>query len=336
MSYFFNFNKIYFFIILAVLLILGLVLLRNRIFKIAIKTREKYSFVFLVHFAKYLFFYFFLFAGVIFVKFFDLPIEIKNFSKEIIFVLFVIGVSVPLIKFSDLFLGNILKEFGKDVASATIIKNVAKILLIALILIVILSSLKISILPVLTTLGIGGLTVAFAMKDILSNFFAGLYIISSKQLNVDDFVELETGEKGFITDITWRTIQLRLLTEKIILIPNAKFVEARITNHSLPTEEVFFNIPVSVHSENDLELIEKITLDVAKELLIKEAGAVNKFEPFVRYNKFDGCNINFSVILKSKNYQSQIFLTHEFIKKLHSRYQKENIKTAVSINIQAK
>jgi small-conductance mechanosensitive channel len=174
------------------------------------------------------------------------------------------------------------------------------------------------------------------MKDILSNFFAGLYIISSKQLNVDDFVELETGEKGFITDITWRTIQLRLLTEKIILIPNAKFVEARITNHSLPTEEVFFNIPVSVHSENDLELIEKITLDVAKELLIKEAGAVNKFEPFVRYNKFDGCNINFSVILKSKNYQSQIFLTHEFIKKLHSRYQKENIKTAVSINIQAK
>ena len=318
--------KTYFLIGLGILIFLLLVFLRQRILKIAIRTREKYSFVFLVHFAKYLFFYFFLLLIFIFVKFFDLPLEIKSFSKEIIFILFVIAVSLPLLKFSDSFLGSILKDFGKDVASATIIKNVAKVLLIIVIVLIILSSLKISIAPILATLGVGGLTVAFALKDILANFFAGFYVIASKQLNVGDFVELETGEKGFIIDINWRITQLKLLGDKIILIPNAKFVESRIINHNLPELDVSVFVSVGVHYSSDLEFVEKITLEVAKQVMLEVHGGVKDFQPVVRYNKFDSSSINFAVILRADEFISQSLVVHEFIKRLHCRYKTENIK----------
>ena len=323
-------NKLYIFIGLGILtfLLLLLFFLRHRFLKLAVKTKTRYSFVFFMHFAKYLFFYSFLILCFMGIKFLDLPIEIKKFSNEAVLILFVLTISVLVFRFSDLFLNSILKGFGKDMASTTIIRNVVKVLIILVFVLVILTSLKVSLAPLaplFATLGIGGLTLAFAVKDILSNFFSGFYVVASNQLNVNDFVELETGEKGTILDINWRITKIKLLNDRILLIPNSKFVESRIINHNLLTKEVGFAIPVSVHYDSDLDLVEKITLEVAREVLAEVACQTKDFQPLVRFNKFDTSGVNFSVVLKAEDFGSQFILTHEFIKKLHARYRKENI-----------
>lgn len=317
--------KIIIWIILGLSIFFLLRLLKTIILKIAIKSRTKYSFVLLVHLAKYLYLYFLLLAGFVYIKFFNLPVGFKSFSKEIILILFLLIISIPLLKFSDIFINNILRGFDKKVASISIIKNIVKILLISIIAIIILSSLKISIVPILGTLGIGGLTLAFALKDILANFFAGFYIITSKQFKVDDFVELETGEKGAIIDINWRTIQIKLLGDKVIAIPNAKFVESRVINNNLPDKELNVSVKAGVHYSSDLEFVEKVTLEVAKEVMKKVEGGVKKFEPVIRYNAFASSSIDFVVILRVKDFSCQFLVIHEFIKRLHARYKKENI-----------
>jgi len=48
----------------------------------------------------------------------------------------------------------------------------------------------------LTALGVGGLAVALALRDTLTNFFSGLQIIASDHLHVGDFVRLESGAKA--------------------------------------------------------------------------------------------------------------------------------------------
>jgi len=52
---------------------------------------------------------------------------------------------------------------------------------------------------------------------------------------------------------------------------------------------------------------------------------VKEFDPFIRYHTFSDFSINFTVILRVKEYVSEYLITHEFIKRLHRRYQQEGI-----------
>jgi len=55
------------------------------------------------------------------------------------------------------------------------------------------------------------------------------------------------------------------------------------------------------------------------------AGGVPAFEPFIRYHTFADFSINFSVILRGNEYVDQYLIKHEFIKRLHRRYNEEGI-----------
>src|SRR6059036_802065 len=74
---------------------------------------------------------------------------------------------------------------------------------------VLLSSLGIAITPILTALGVGGLAVALALQDTLSNLFSGLYIIAARQIKPGDYIRLNSGEEGYVVDIMWRNTKLK-------------------------------------------------------------------------------------------------------------------------------
>ena len=75
----------------------------------------------------------------------------------------------------------------------------------------------------------------------------------------------------------------------------------------------------------DLDKVEKVTIDVAKTIQKTVPGAVKTFEPFIRYHTFGDSNINFSVILRVEKFVDKYLITHEFIKALKARYDKEGI-----------
>jgi small-conductance mechanosensitive channel len=52
---------------------------------------------------------------------------------------------------------------------------------------------------------------------------------------------------------------------------------------------------------------------------------VPTFEPFIRYNEFGDSSVNFTVILRGREFTSQFLIKHEFIKRLHARYAREGI-----------
>ena len=74
-----------------------------------------------------------------------------------------------------------------------------------------------------------------------------------------------------------------------------------------------------------LEKVEKVTLEVARETLKDVTGGVNNFEPVLRYNKFADSSINYIVVLRAKEFSDKFLLTHEFMKRLKKRYDKEGI-----------
>jgi small-conductance mechanosensitive channel len=209
--------------------------------------------------------------------------------------------------------------------STTIFSNLTRALVYIIGLLVILQSLGISITPILTALGVGGLAVALALQDTLSNFFAGLQIIGSGKVKPGDFIRLETGEEGYVVDVTWRNTTIRQLANNMVIVPNAHLASSRVSNFDQPTKEQAILVQVGVSYESDLEEVQRVTIEVARNVMKSVQGGIPDFEPFIRYHTFGDSSVNFTVILRGKEVVDQYLIKHEFIKRLHVRYRREGI-----------
>jgi small-conductance mechanosensitive channel len=69
----------------------------------------------------------------------------------------------------------------------------------------------ISVTPLIASLGITSLAVALALQPTLENFFSGVQILIDKPFRIGDFIELESGEQGFVEKIGWRSTWIKML-----------------------------------------------------------------------------------------------------------------------------
>jgi small-conductance mechanosensitive channel len=190
---------------------------------------------------------------------------------------------------------------------------------------IILQTLGISITPLLTALGVGGLAVALALQDTLSNLFAGLQIVAAKNIQPGHYIQLESADEGYIIDINWRSTTIRTLSNRMIIIPNNKLAASTVRNFSKPDPELSVPVEVSVSYGSDLERVERVTLDVARGVINSYPGAVKSWEPVVRFHTFGAYSINFTVVLRAQEYAFQYPMINEFVKALHQRYMAEGI-----------
>ena len=214
---------------------------------------------------------------------------------------------------------------NKDLPKTTLLNNILIGVIYVMGVLVILQYYGISIAPILTAAGVGGMAVALALQETLANIFAGLHLILSKQIRIGDYIRLGTGEEGRVTDIAWRfTTIVPVGASNTVVIPNKTIAGANITNFSLPTRSLNISVPVGVAYDSDLALVERVTIETAKEVLARVDNNPNA-EPLVRYTKFNDSSIDFAVILPSSQFDQQGLIIHDFIKALTDRYRIEGI-----------
>ena len=190
---------------------------------------------------------------------------------------------------------------------------------------VILEQVGVPVAPLLAGLGIGGIAVAFAAQNTLANLLAGLSIFIDGTVRVGDMVELDSGQRGFVEDVGWRTTKLRLFANNLLIIPNGKLAESIMTNYQMPNDEVAVYVRNGVAYDSDLEQVEQVTLEVANRLVRDTPGAATDFEPIMRYTAFADSNINYVVIMRAKDWPTSRLLQHRFIKAVKQRYDEVGI-----------
>lgn len=149
----------------------------------------------------------------------------------------------------------------------------------------ILSSYGISISPLLTALGAGGLASALALQDTLANLFSGITTLVSKQVHMGDYIRLSSGEAGRVVDMNWRNTTIRTATGNMVIVPNKSIATATLTNYEQPLAECTISIPLTITYDNDLQRVEDVTLGVARHILDHSEYGVTGFEPLVRYDQ---------------------------------------------------
>ncbi|WP_037368539.1 mechanosensitive ion channel family protein [Selenomonas ruminantium] len=220
-----------------------------------------------------------------------------------------------------------IERSQQTMPKTTLLNAIVNGIIYAMGILVVLQYYGISIAPILTALGVGGMAVALALQETLANIFSGLHLILSKQLRLGDYIHLSSGEEGRVTDITWRfTTIVPVGDGNMVVIPNQKIASSIITNYSMPRHDIVIKIPVGVAYDSDLQKVEEVTLEVARQVLtdLNEKLDADR-QPAVRFYQFGDSSIDFNVLLHSARFDDQFRLKHEFIKALTARFRQEGI-----------
>ncbi|MEM7414045.1 MAG: mechanosensitive ion channel family protein [Gemmatimonadota bacterium] len=207
------------------------------------------------------------------------------------------------------------------IRSPTLVVNLARGAVAVLGVFIILQNLGIDITPLITALGIGGLAVALALQDTLGNLFAGVQIILSRQVRPRDYVMLSSGEEGWVTDVKGRNTTIQTFPDgNLVAVPNSLLASSIVKNFSFPRTALWVSVDVGVSYDSDLDFVERVTLEVAREVLNKAEGGVGKEEPLVFFHTFADSSINFEVRMMVDDVRALGPVRHEFVKRLHRRY----------------
>ncbi len=256
----------------------------------------------------------------------DLPGRYTAWIKTLIAVLIIFSATLAVAGIAGRVLNDYIREKHLPIPGTGLAHGMVRGTILTVGLLVILSHLGISITPIITALGVGGLAVALALQDTLSNLFAGIQVLVEKPIRVGDFIRLETGQEGYVEDITWRTTRIRMLPNNMVIIPNNKITQSVITNYHLPEKAMSVLIPVGVSYSCDPETVERILIEVASDAAAEIPGLLAEPAPFVRFIPgFGDSSLNFTLICQVAEFTDQYLAQHELRKRIFRRFRQEGI-----------
>jgi len=256
----------------------------------------------------------------------EIPKIYLKYIPKTLAVLWILSLTVALSRL----VGNVVRYYGGRVMGAhsvtSITRKLAQIAVVLTGLAWLLRVFNFSLTPVLTTLGVGGLAVALGLQDTLANLFAGFYVSISGLLRIGDYIKLNTGEEGYITDINWRATTMRGSTNNMVIIPNNKLGQAIYTNYNLPDQRIGMSVSFSVGYDSDIDRVQGILLAESLAAVGSVPGLLGEPEPYVLFNPGPGQSalvfqVNFSV----DGFGIQSVTQSELRKRLFKRLKSEGV-----------
>jgi len=256
----------------------------------------------------------------------DISEKYVFYLTKIIHIIVIFSITIASANLAGKVFRNYIQKSSLPIPTTGLAYGILKGTILIIGLLIILSVLGISITPLITALGVGGLAVALALQDTLSNLFAGIHILMEKSVRVGDFIKLETGQEGYVEDITWRTTRVRMLPNNTVIIPNSKLAQSVVANYYLPEKRMSLLIPVGVSYSSDPEKVETILVEEAKKAAGEVPGLLRDPEPFVRFIPgFGESSLDFTLICQVQEFVDQYPVQHELRKRIFKRFKEEGI-----------
>ncbi|MEW6214410.1 MAG: DUF5752 family protein [Nitrospirota bacterium] len=162
----------------------------------------------------------------------------KALGGRILGSIFVISLTWTVISLAERLLQLYLNRLkALPLLPTTLIINVVRITFFVVGVLILLDIWGVPTTPLVLTLTIGLLVVILASRDEILNIFSGFELARGKLIKTGDYVKLESGEEGYVSDITWRNVQIKAPDDSIILVPNSKFTKTIVTTYRKPLKK---------------------------------------------------------------------------------------------------
>ena len=167
-------------------------------------------------------------------------------------------------------------------------------------LLFILGTWGVEIAPLLASLGIAGLAIAFALQSTLGNIFGGISLILDKNLAIGDVIDVagDGTKKGKVLDIGLRSTKIQTFDNETLIVPNGNLASSTFVNVAQPTRAARVVIPFSVAYGSDIEKVKKVVL---KEIA-KVPDLEDDREPSVKFLAMADSGLNFKAYFYVDDY----------------------------------
>lgn len=236
--------------------------------KIAHKTKTKIDDLIFDNTRKPLFYL----IGVYGLKLALLNLEINGIWSKIISTLMAVVFIFILSRVLDIIIETWGYGFAKqtktniDEVLLPLFHRASKVIFVIILLMWILHLWSIDITPYLAGVGIGGVVLGLALQDSLKNVFGGVSLILDKSFNLEDTIQLESGELGRIQEIGLRSTKLLTPDNELIFIPNGQLANMRIRNLAQPNPKLRKTVDFSVEYDTEVDKVKKVALQAVKKI----------------------------------------------------------------------
>ncbi len=193
-----------------------------------------------------------------------LSINLSNFFHIIYAVLIAWLILKILDGYGVVLVSKLAQKSGKKEVVNLVIK-ILYFVIFVIALLYILAQLGFNISAIVASLGIGGLAVALAAKDIIANFFASILLLFDNSFNQGDWVEV-SGVEGTVVETGLRKTTIRTFDNCLVFLPNSTIMGANIKNWSKRRMGRHVKIYLGVGYDATPEKLENCVKDL-KELL---------------------------------------------------------------------
>ncbi len=204
---------------------------------------------------------------------------------------------------------------------SSLVRNIVKVVILAVALIIILEELGIDIAPILAAAGIVGLAVGFGAQNLVRDIISGFFILMEDQIRVGDIVNIG-GTGGLVERITLRLTVLRDLSGNVHYIPNGSI--SLVTN--MTKEYSYYMFDVGVGYREDTDEVVRLLKEIDEEIRADDKYNVEILEPLeiLGVDKFADSAVVIKARIKTKPIK-QWFVGREFNRLMKKKFDQNNI-----------
>ena len=245
-----------------------------------------------------------------------LPPAFTRWSPRVLGALWILSLTMMCVRMA----GDLVHVYGDQIPGAlpvtTLTRTLAQLAVVILGLLLLLNEIGFSITPILTALGVGGLAVALALNDTLSNLFAGLQIVAARQIRVGDYVKFDFAE-GEVVDIDWHNTTIRDAQNNQIVVPNAKVNTNPFTNYSIGDSQQVVAVPATVAWKGSSEELLEIARAAAREAVDDAGGKSDEQRCSAAITAINETNLQVTAYLYVAGVTHRPLAVNSYLRRLH-------------------
>lgn len=208
-----------------------------------------------------------------------------------------------------------------DASAIRLLSRIAKGTVWVVAILLLLQNLGYDITALIAGLGIGGVAIAFALQNVLSDMFASLSIYLDKPFRTGDFI-IVGDVLGTVKHIGIKSTRIESLWGEEIIIANKDLTEARVKNYKqMQTRRIVFRFGVTYDTPSEkLKGIPQIVKDVIGGIELAELDRAH-------FKEFGDFSLNFEVMyrVQSADYNAYMDVQQQINLVLKERLEKEGV-----------
>jgi small-conductance mechanosensitive channel len=176
--------------------------------------------------------------------------------------------------------------------------------------------------PLIASLGIAGIAVAFALQTTLGNIFGGISLLMDKNISEGDIIEIDGGRKGTVIDIGFRSTKIKTFDNEELIVPNGILSNSILQNYAKPDFSLRVVVPFGVAYGSDVEKVKKVVTKEVKKI----KGYQSEPEAIVRFLQMADSSLNFTVYFWIADYTLRFNSIDEANTRIYNALNKAKIK----------